>query len=593
MPVTTEPDERAMNEPIAIPGYRTLRELGSGGMATVHLAIQESFDREVALKIMSPMFNVDPSFATRFVREARIVSQIHHASIVPVHDVGEFRRHQYLSMEYLPGGDLKLRLQKNGPEPALALNVCRAIASALELAHRKGFVHRDIKPENILFREDGTPVLTDFGIARAIDSGTSLTRVGTLVGTPAYMSPEQIKGLELDGRSDLYSLGIVLYEMLTGSQPFRADSTLTLALKHISEDLPPLPGSLAQFQSVLDRLTARERDERFANGTEVMQALSRVDPSAAPRIHAAPVASVRNPTPRHDRAEAATQLRETELTARAPLLPRSTRLLWIGLGTAAISGAVAMTYMTSRPEVEPVVQEAAPAKAVTTTIPAAPRIAVPAASEPAQTGAVPAPTRPATPKATTPGSPSKPDAALAANVKPASRSPASTATPAKEPARSRRAIAATDRGPMSTAKEPPAEAPAPAGSLQIALNLVDHALWGEERWRDAAEPEKLARFFRDDIRILKLEMYAQDLGNGVARLGVRGNLSNSSLKERVVTLRIEFVNSGAVGVTIPFKVEIDEEEEEGFEQTLDIAAASIQASPPTRVRITMSAVDND
>src|ERR1044071_2971444 len=120
MTQTMDPGESAMTEPITIPGYRILRELGAGGMATVYLAIQESFDREVALKVMSPMFNVDPSFATRFVREARIISQIHHASIVPVHDVGEHRRHQYLSMEYLPGGDLKHRLQTQGPDATLA-----------------------------------------------------------------------------------------------------------------------------------------------------------------------------------------------------------------------------------------------------------------------------------------------------------------------------------------------------------------------------------------------------------------------------------------------------------------------------------------
>src|SRR5262245_33955569 len=219
--------------PIVIPGYRVDRKLGQGGMATVYIAIQESFDREVALKIMSPFLNSDPSFTTRFVREARIVAQIHHASIVPVMDVGEHQTHHYLSMEYLPGGDLKHRIAEGKHGLSLAVNTCLAISAALDVAHRKGFVHRDIKPENILFREDGTPVLTDFGIARAIDAGTSLTLAGMMVGTPNYMSPEQVKGQELDGRSDLYSLGIVFYETLTGAVPFRADSTMSLALKHL------------------------------------------------------------------------------------------------------------------------------------------------------------------------------------------------------------------------------------------------------------------------------------------------------------------------------------------------------------------------
>src|SRR5262249_9724492 len=139
-----------------------------------------------------------------------------------------------------------------------------------------GFVHRDIKPENILFREDGTAVLTDFGIARAIDAGTSLTVAGTLVGTPSYMSPEQVKGLELNGRSDLYSLGIVFYEMLTGDVPFHADSSSSVAMKQLAEPIPKLPPALAPYQAFLDRLTAKEPGARFATGGEVIQALQKI-----------------------------------------------------------------------------------------------------------------------------------------------------------------------------------------------------------------------------------------------------------------------------------------------------------------------------
>src|SRR5262249_34255005 len=157
--------------------------LGQGGMATVFLAIQESFGREVALKVMSPLLNSDPSFTTRFLREARVVAHIHHASIVPVYDVGEYHPFHYLSMEYLPGGDLKQRIPKGGCEPERFVDLCIAICGALDVAHRKGFIHRDVKPENILFREDGTPVLTDFGIARAVDRGASLTVAGMICGT--------------------------------------------------------------------------------------------------------------------------------------------------------------------------------------------------------------------------------------------------------------------------------------------------------------------------------------------------------------------------------------------------------------------------
>ncbi len=262
-----------MSETIKIPGYRIERKLGQGGMAAVYLAIQQSFEREVALKIMSPLLNSDPSFTTRFIREARIVAHIHHASIVPVFDVGEHQPYHYLSMEYLPGGDLKQRILRGRCSTEQVMDVCIALCGALDVAHRKGFVHRDIKPENILFREDGTPVLTDFGIARAVDRGASLTVAGMLVGTPSYMSPEQVKGVELDGRSDLYSLGIVCYEMLTGTVPFRADSSMSVALKHLSEAIPPLPGDLAVYQSFVNSLTARDRNERFSSGAEAAQAL--------------------------------------------------------------------------------------------------------------------------------------------------------------------------------------------------------------------------------------------------------------------------------------------------------------------------------
>ncbi|MBC8027063.1 MAG: protein kinase [Steroidobacteraceae bacterium] len=262
-----------MTEKINIAGYTIERKLGQGGMATVFLAIQQSFEREVALKIMSPLLNSDPSFTTRFLREARIVANIHHASIVPVYDVGERHPFHYLSMEYLPGGDLKQRILKGRCEPGLVVDCCIAICGALDVAHRKGFVHRDIKPENILFREDGTPVLTDFGIARALDRGASLTVAGMIVGTPSYMSPEQVKGIELDGRSDLYSLGIVCYEMLTGTVPFRADSSMSVAIKHLIDPMPKLPPELCAYQPFIDRLTAKDRNERYATGSDAAQAL--------------------------------------------------------------------------------------------------------------------------------------------------------------------------------------------------------------------------------------------------------------------------------------------------------------------------------
>jgi hypothetical protein len=225
---------------------------------------------------MSPVLSADPSFATRFMREARIVAVLSHASIVPVFEVGEYDSLYYLSMEYLPAGDLRTRIEDGDLSLTLAIDVCTAVCSALDVAHRKGFVHRDIKPENILFREDDTPVLTDFGIARAVERGRSLTMAGVMVGTPAYMSPEQAQGLEVDGRSDLYAVGVVFYEILTGELPFQAESSLSVALKHVSEPLPRLPPEFAGYQVFIDQLTAKDRDARFATGADVIQALRQI-----------------------------------------------------------------------------------------------------------------------------------------------------------------------------------------------------------------------------------------------------------------------------------------------------------------------------
>jgi hypothetical protein len=251
-----------------------------------------------------------------------------------------------------------------------------------------------------------------------------------------------------------------------------------------------------------------------------------------------------------------------------------------------------MTYMTSRPEIEPATQvtQATATQSVSATAPTSPAAAQmmgpPRTTEPA----------PAAQRALATITPAKaakaapqPDATIASGTR--VRSSTSAMTTAPDPSRSAATVAA--RGPMPGAKEVIDEPPVGHHTLQIALNLVDHALWGNERWRDAAEPEKIARFLVDDIRILTLQMYAEDLGNGVARFGVRGNLTNSSLQERVVTLRIELVNGPEVSLSIPLEIEVDEQEEEEFDKELDMAAATIKASPATRLRLTLSSVPAD
>ena len=250
---------------IEIRGYRLLRQLGRGGMATVYLAMQESVDREVALKVMSPALLADPNFGERFLREAKIVAKLHHRHVVGIHDVGRSGDHHYIAMEYLGGGPV---LHKDGnPRPvAFALRVIREIATALDYAHKKGFVHRDVKPDNILLRDDGSSALTDFGIARALDPAARMTQTGAVVGTPHYMSPEQARGRSIDGRSDLYSLGIVLYEMLVGRVPYEAEDSLAVGIMHISQPVPELPDALGHLQPLISRMLAKQPEERWQDG---------------------------------------------------------------------------------------------------------------------------------------------------------------------------------------------------------------------------------------------------------------------------------------------------------------------------------------
>ena len=245
-------------------------------MATVYLAMQESVQREVALKVMSPSLQADPDFSERFLREARIAAKLHHRHVVGIHDVGRSGECNYIAMEYLGGGPVLAR--DAGPRPVgFALRVTREIGLALHYAHAKGFVHRDVKPDNILLREDGSAALTDFGIARAADSSTRMTRTGAVIGTPHYMSPEQARGRPIDGRADLYSLGIVLYELLVGRVPFHADDSLAVGIMHITQPVPILPEHLSPIQPILQRLLAKQPDDRFQNGQQLADAIEQLE----------------------------------------------------------------------------------------------------------------------------------------------------------------------------------------------------------------------------------------------------------------------------------------------------------------------------
>ena len=251
-----------------IPGYEMLRPIAEGGMASVYLAVQESLGRHVAIKLLKRFDN--PDQARRFKNEGRIIASLNHRNIITIHDIGAYEDRHYISMEYLEGGDLEERIHTRMSADA-ALDLLEVMGSCLEFLHCKAIIHRDIKPANILFHKDGTPILTDFGVARQLEADMRLTMEGSAVGSPYYLSPEQAECRPLDGRTDIYSLGIIFHEMLTGVKPFQGDSHIETILAHLTEPVPSLPTVLKRYQRLLDRMIAKDPDERFATAGEMLE----------------------------------------------------------------------------------------------------------------------------------------------------------------------------------------------------------------------------------------------------------------------------------------------------------------------------------
>ena len=258
--------------------YKITEHIGNGGMAEVYLGQQINLERQVAVKVLHPFLAEDEGFVTRFKREARIVATLRHPNIVQVYDFDyndEFEVY-YMIMEYINGPTLKERLNSGPFEPKEAASVAAAIADALNYAHKRDMVHRDIKPANIMFTDDGQPVLTDFGIARML-SLTGLTASGAMVGTPAYMAPEIVTGQSGTSLSDIYSLGVVLYQIATGRLPFEAEIPMSLVMKHINEPVPP-PTQFAQnitasLEAVILKALAKQPEARYESGAEMALAL--------------------------------------------------------------------------------------------------------------------------------------------------------------------------------------------------------------------------------------------------------------------------------------------------------------------------------
>jgi eukaryotic-like serine/threonine-protein kinase len=257
--------------------FRIVERIGVGGMATVFKAYQPNLDRYVAIKVLPAFHARDPIFVKRFVQEARSVAKLAHPNIVQIHDFGEQDGITFIVMEYVDGGTLKDRLKKPLP-PAEAIDFMIQAAEGLDCAHRNGIVHRDVKPANMLVRKDGHLLLSDFGIAKILEGTTNLTRVGTGIGTPQYMSPEQGTGQAVDRRSDIYSLGIVLFHCLTGRVPFTADNPLTITVKHLNDPLPVerlvaenVPQPVIQ---AVQKMTAKFPHERYQAADALIDALT-------------------------------------------------------------------------------------------------------------------------------------------------------------------------------------------------------------------------------------------------------------------------------------------------------------------------------
>jgi FixJ family two-component response regulator len=271
-------DPRRIGAPVAggaaaIPGYRTLRMIGEGGMAQVYLAERAADGLQLVLKVLDPGLRDSGTFLKRFEREYRLISSLQNEYVARIYDHGFSGELPYIAMEYLSGGTLAARM-KEGMTSLAALRLTSQIAKALDAIHAHDIVHRDLKPQNIMFRDNGRPVIVDFGLAKDLDSVTDLTRHGEVLATPRYMSPEQCLGREADARSDLYSLGAIFYEMLTGRRLYGDEGPANLVYLHVHGAVPRLPDRLAGYQTIIDRLMAKDPAHRFGSARELFATIA-------------------------------------------------------------------------------------------------------------------------------------------------------------------------------------------------------------------------------------------------------------------------------------------------------------------------------
>ncbi len=316
--------------------YKLLNRVGMGGMASVYRAYQPSMDRYVAVKVLPREFAQDPAFVGRFEQEAKTIARLEHRHILPVYDYGEHEGITYLVMRYIDAGTLKDLIARGPVEARTALRLAAQVADALDYGHRQGVTHRDVKPSNVLIDQGGDAYLTDFGIAKLAESVVQFTGSGQLIGTPSYMSPEQGQGKPTDPRSDIYSLGIVLYEMVTGRLPFEAETPVAVVLMHLRDPLPPPraqnPALPEDVERIILKATAKAPEERYPSAAEMSRALQ--DALSAATTIKAPVVP-----PRAEGAAAALPT-QAEPPPTVPLRAPSRRLNAPLVAGAVIAAAV-------------------------------------------------------------------------------------------------------------------------------------------------------------------------------------------------------------------------------------------------------------
>ena len=361
-----------MEQLIKIPNFELDKEIGRGGMSRVYLARQLEPKRKVAIKIVSPGNAADEAFLQSLKQEGDTIASMSCDNIVTVYACGVIDLHYYMAMEVLSGGDLSEKI-KQGIRPDDAIEIMLQVGNALKHAHSKNVLHRDIKPENVMFHESGKAVLVDFGIAKEADSTSSFTQVGAVVGTPHYMSPERCMGKATDHRSDLYAMGVMFFELLTGKKVYDGRDTFAVSYAHVYEPVPPLPPEHARFQSLINKLLAKDPDDRTQTSEEMLEALRRVkagnaEPStrrmdtAARQLGASADTMVSTPIPGRAAPSSATAEKSAAAGATAPT-PASTAVAdkspmkWIA--AAAIAMVLALGgYIVFRPAPKVIQQNA-------------------------------------------------------------------------------------------------------------------------------------------------------------------------------------------------------------------------------------------